>query len=84
MTERLLRISTAALLIGLSGCAGAGAQMDRLNDRIESRSTCHTSNGQWAGVGRTCTISHSATSSSTTTTVVTTPPAPASDAEPDR
>ncbi len=81
IAPRNLAVLTA--LIGLPGCAAVGS-LDRMADQAETRSTCHTSTGEWVG-GPSCTIEWSAmstTSTTTTTTVVTTtapPPAPVPD-----
>ncbi len=76
MLERRRLMIVAASLFCLSSCASADAALDRLDAQVESRSTCHTSTGEWIG-GPSCTISHSVsrTTSTTTTTVVTTPAA---------
>lgn len=76
MVERRRPLIALTSLIAVTGCAGADDALDRLDARIESGSTCHTSTGQWIG-GPSCTISHSIsrTTSTTTTTVTTTPAA---------
>lgn len=61
---------TAAGLV-LSGCASAGPSLDRFEERVEARSTCHTSTGEYAP-NPGCTVSYSVTASSTTTTTTTT------------
>lgn len=75
IAPRHLAVLTA--LLGLPGCAAVGS-LDRLADQAETRSTCHTSTGEWVG-GPSCTIEWSATrtTSTTTTTVVTTTTPPA-------
>ena len=72
----LFRLALAvAAAVALSGCAGAGASLDRMAQGVEARSTCHTSTGEYAP-GPGCVISYSATVSSTiTTTTTTTTPA---------
>ncbi|MDP2116121.1 MAG: hypothetical protein Q8J71_01825, partial [Brevundimonas sp.] len=59
----------------LSGCASAGPSLDRFEERVEARSTCHTSTGEFAP-SPGCSISYSVTETkSTTTTTTTTTPA---------
>ena len=72
--HRLL-ITTA--LFTLAGCAGVERSLDGLASRVDARSNCHTSTGDWVG-GPGCSVSYAVSStSSTTTTVVTTTTTPA-------
>jgi hypothetical protein len=82
MIKSLRPLIALAGLSGPAGCAGADAALDQMDAQIETRSTCHTSTGQWIG-GPSCTISHSVsrTTSTTTTTVTTTPAAAAPEGE---
>ena len=60
-----------AVAVTLSGCAAAGPAPDRM----DARSTCHTSAGEYVP-SQGCVISYSATVSSTTTTTTTTTTTP--------
>ena len=72
----LFRPALAAVAaVALSGCAGAGASLDRMAEGVDARSTCHTSNGEYVP-NPGCVISYSATVSSTTTTTTTTTTTP--------
>lgn len=75
------RAALAAALFAVSGCAGAGASLDRMADQVDARSTCHTSSGEWVR-SPSCTISYSVakTISSSTTTTTAVEAAPASGA----
>ena len=80
---RLARTAAALVAAGLalSGCASAGASLDWFDDRVEARSTCHTSTGQFVP-GPGCVISYSVTDSKTTTTTTTTTTAPPGEDDP--
>jgi len=70
-----------AILAGLGGCAAADS-LDRLAGQAETRSTCHTSTGEWVGAP-SCSIEWSATKTTSTTTTTTTVTTTASPQEED-
>jgi hypothetical protein len=68
---RRLAFAAAATGLVLSGCAAAGASLDRFADQAEARSTCHTSTGELVSMP-SCAVSYTVSNTTTTTSTTTT------------
>lgn len=68
---RFHRLTALAGLVALSGCAATGATLDRTADRVEARSNCHNSAGEFVPMP-SCAVSYSVSNTTTTTTTSTT------------